>query len=77
MSLREFKRRVRDKLNAADVGSLVAWARERPGEHLWVTTTICKQPMECCALCGVVRRRDDKNNPCKGIVRISLREGEA
>lgn len=29
---------------------------------------------ECCRKCGIVRRRDDKNNPCRGKVRVTLRE---
>lgn len=28
---------------------------------------------ECCRKCGIVRRRDDKNSPCKGVVKIVLR----
>lgn len=28
---------------------------------------------ECCRKCGIIRRADDKNKPCKGIVRVALR----
>jgi hypothetical protein len=31
--------------------------------------------MICCKECGVVRRFDDANNPCKGLVNIELRFG--
>lgn len=29
--------------------------------------------LECCLHCGVVRRADGQNNPCKGIARIEVR----
>lgn len=29
--------------------------------------------LECCRVCGIVRRRDDKNTPCKGPTRIGPR----
>lgn len=32
--------------------------------------------LECCRVCGIVRRRDDKNTPCKGPTRVGPR-GEA
>lgn len=28
---------------------------------------------ECCRKCGIVRRADDKNSPCKGPVRVGPR----
>jgi len=28
----------------------------------------------CCRFCGIVRRADDQNAPCKGPARIALRE---
>lgn len=28
---------------------------------------------ECCRNCGIVRRLDGKNNPCKGAVKVGLR----
>lgn len=27
----------------------------------------------CCRKCGFVRRRDDLNKPCKGVVNVALR----
>ncbi len=30
-----------------------------------------------CRACGVVRRADDKNSPCKGPVRVALRDTDA
>ena len=32
------------------------------------------QGIECCKVCGIVRRKDDKNKPCKGPTRIVLRQ---
>lgn len=29
--------------------------------------------LECCRVCGIVRRRDDKNTPCKGPTRVGPR----
>ncbi len=29
---------------------------------------------DCCRKCGIVRRRDGKNRPCRGIARIGLRD---
>jgi hypothetical protein len=28
---------------------------------------------ECCRKCGIVRRKDRKNKPCRGVVKIDLR----
>jgi hypothetical protein len=40
-----------------------------PGEHVWWNW----HGLECCKICGMVRRRDDKNSPCKGTVTIGPR----
>lgn len=29
--------------------------------------------IQCCRDCGIVRRADDKNNPCKGVVKVVTR----
>lgn len=29
---------------------------------------------ECCRVCGLMRRRDKQNKPCKGPVQITMRE---
>lgn len=42
------------------------------GEHDWFTPNYL--PYECCAKCGIVKRRDGKNNPCRGRVVLSLRD---
>ena len=30
--------------------------------------------LECCKICGIVRRNDDKNSPCKGNIKIKPRD---
>lgn len=47
------------------------WPLKHPGTHLWATY----RNYQTCACCGIVRRADGQNRPCRGIVRISLREG--
>lgn len=42
------------------------------GNHQWHDWN----GLECCRVCGIVRRRDDKNTPCKGPTRVGPR-GEA
>ncbi len=44
----------------------------RIGGHQWVEANdLVKWPH--CAVCGIIRRHDDKNNPCKGAAKIALR----
>ena len=42
--------------------------------HAWVRRDGYRY--DTCEICGIVRRADDKNNPCKGPVKIGLREPE-
>lgn len=42
------------------------------GVHDWFTPDSIAY--ECCRKCGVVRRRDNQNNPCRGRVVLSLRD---
>ena len=42
------------------------------GEHDWFKPAFLK--FECCRKCGIVRRSDGKNNPCRGRVVLSLRD---
>lgn len=47
---------------------------EQGPQHVWA-----KEPgwaWEACRVCGVVRRADDRNLPCRGPVKLSLREAE-
>jgi hypothetical protein len=37
--------------------------------HKWIEW----HGMVCCRDCGFIRRADDKNKPCHGIVRVTLR----
>lgn len=41
-------------------------------EHAWrEANALVKWPH--CGLCGIIRRHDDKNKPCKGVAKITLR----
>ncbi len=35
-------------------------------EHIWHEW----HSLTCCKLCGIVKRADGKNNPCKGVVML-------
>lgn len=40
------------------------------GEHDWHE----RFNLTCCRLCGIVRRADDKNSPCRGVVHVAFRD---
>ena len=43
-------------------------------KHAWIKKTYFKQEqLTVCKKCGIVQRADKKNNMCKGIVKITLR----
>jgi len=42
------------------------------GAHDWFLPE--RIPYQCCRKCGVVRRTDGKNSPCRGRVVLSLRD---
>ena len=44
--------------------------------HVWGNFDESFVPGECCRICGVMRRRDHQNKPCKGPQKISLRQKE-
>ncbi len=37
--------------------------------HHWISAF----KLTCCRDCGIVRRADDQNKPCRGVVRVGLR----
>lgn len=41
--------------------------------HVWGHTEPRWIEWECCRVCGIIRRKDMANKPCKGLARISLR----
>lgn len=45
---------------------------DEAAQHIWFKPHFLKH--ECCRKCGVVRRADDKNGPCKKGVRVALRD---
>lgn len=48
-----------------------ALAKAKDGEHAWFKFK--DDNFDCCAKCGIIRRKDDKNKPCPGKVKIELR----
>lgn len=47
------------------------------GDHDWFGYAMVSpsgRTIECCRRCGIVRRADDANKPCRGFVTISLRD---
>lgn len=48
-----------------------ALKKAKDGDHAWFKFK--DDPFDSCAKCGVVRRKDDKNHPCPGKVKITLR----
>ena len=40
-----------------------------PEQHRWIK----KWELTCCKKCGVVKRKDRKNGPCPGVVKVKLR----
>lgn len=41
--------------------------------HEWAEWVFSRRTMVCCNMCGIVRRADDTNKPCKGVVKVALR----
>lgn len=50
-----------------------ARAEEIARPHVWDNSYQFSPTWECCSVCGIVRRADDRNAPCKGPAKISLR----
>lgn len=47
--------------------------KDKPqGTHAWFVYKE-EDGVRCCALCGIIERRDGQNNPCPGKVRVTLR----
>lgn len=52
-----------------------------PGEHYWLSPeqvaerwpSLQAHGFVSCLWCGVVKRRDGKDKPCKGIIKVTLR----
>jgi len=49
----------------------------RENAHSFVDASLLglRLKCKCCILCGVVRRIDGNNKPCKGAAKVSLRRG--
>jgi hypothetical protein len=65
--------RLEAALAAGECSTQAEWVAKYPGKHCWFVFSDDRPHWESCACCGVVRRNDDKNKPCRGIVTIGLR----
>jgi hypothetical protein len=45
----------------------------RTNGHEWAEWKFASMTLICCNKCGIVRRPDDRNKPCKGVVKVGLR----
>lgn len=43
-------------------------------EHDWHEYDWPKKKFSACKKCGFIKRADGKNKPCKGVVKVGLRE---
>lgn len=73
MSTDGWMSRLEAALTAGEVSSQAEWVEKYPGKHCWFVFDTARPTWESCASCGVVRRADDSNKPCKGVVTIALR----
>ncbi len=51
------------------------WTRARAVDHMWCDYSHAWEHVavvghECCKDCGIVRRADDKNGPCRGPMKL-------
>lgn len=46
----------------------------KEGEHAWFFFK--DDTFHSCAKCGIIKRADGRNSPCKGMVKITLRNGK-
>lgn len=69
--MNDWKTRMHDALAAGGCASRSEWVARYPGVHCWFSFS--GNAIESCASCGVVRKRNDSNKPCKGIVTVVLR----
>jgi hypothetical protein len=56
---------------ASEVWAAVNCKKCMKKSHKWFRWK--KDEFQCCRLCGVVKRSDDRNGPCRGKVKITLR----
>lgn len=54
-------------------GSVLFEVTEVVDGHVWGNVLSSSIPGECCRVCGMMRRRDKQNKPCKGPVAVTLR----
>ena len=75
------------KQDAESIIAYYGWTRAKATEHLWPEPVDRKVIAEsnghhwieafnlvCCRDCGIVRRADDQNKPCRGVVGVVFRK---
>lgn len=67
----DWKENMKQALAAGGCETQTEWIAKFPGQHCWFRFR--NDDFDSCASCGTIRRRDDKNKPCRGIVKIELR----
>jgi hypothetical protein len=67
----DWRARIVEALAAGGCASQTEWVDKHPGVHCWFRFR--DDTFDSCACCGTVRRRDDRNKPCRGVVTIELR----
>ena len=66
-------KRMRAALAAGGCATQAEWLAKFPGVHCWFVFDL-DRGWESCAACGTVRKADDSNKPCEGIVTVGLRD---
>lgn len=69
----DWRERMRAALAARGCTTQSEWVERFPGVHCWFRFR--DDDFDSCASCGVCRRRDDKNKPCRGVAKLALRGG--
>ena len=65
--------RLLEALTAGDCVTQAEWLAKFPGTHCWFVFDLARG-WESCAACGTVRKADDSNKPCAGIVAVVPRD---
>lgn len=65
----DWRENMRLALDLAGVSSQQEHVEKFPGVHCWFDY----RDNPSCAMCGVVRRYDGSNKPCRGVVEVALR----
>ncbi len=68
-----WRKRMATALAAGSCSTEVEWVAKHPGKHCWFVFDL-DRGWESCVACGTVRKADDSNKPCEGVITIELRD---